>query len=142
MAERQLNIPRAGLAWRFPLWSSQILLAIVFSTAGAMKSFMGPETLVGFGINYANDIPIWLLRLIGAAELAGSIGIVFPALTRVLPFLTPLAALGLATIQVLAIGFHFWRGELAEMWPINLMLLGLSLFVLWGRAIKAPVEPR
>lgn len=56
--------------------------------------------------------------------------------------MTPLAALGFVLVQLLAIPFHAVRGELAMALPINLVLLGLSLFVLWGRGKKAPVAPR
>jgi hypothetical protein len=45
-------------------------------------------------------------------------------------------------IQVLAIGFHIMRGEFAEMAAMNLSLLALSAFVLWGREAKAPIKPR
>lgn len=69
-------------------------------------------------------------------------GILLPALTRILPRLTPLAALGFVTIQVLAIGFHAVRSELGMAMPLNLVLLGLSLFVLWGRATKLPIAGR
>jgi hypothetical protein len=85
---------------------------------------------------------LWFIRFIGLCELAGAIGIILPAATRILPFLTPLAALGFVTIQVLAIGFHAIRGETAMSWPINALLLGLSLFVLWGRTRKLPIQPR
>ena len=54
-------------------------------------------------------------------------------LTGILPWLTPLAAIGLSLIQVLAIGFHARRNETAKSLPMNLVLLALSLFVLWGR---------
>ncbi len=63
-------------------------------------------------------------------------------LTRIRPGLTPLAALGFVTIQILAIGFHVVRGEIASSAPLNALLLGLSLFVLWGRTKKAPISPR
>ena len=56
-----------------------------------------------------------------------------PVLTRMLPWLAPLAALGLALIQVLAIGFHARRYETAKTLPLNLVLIALSLFVLWSR---------
>ena len=36
-------------------------------------------------------------------------------------------------IQVLAIGFHARRNETGKSLPMNLVLLALSLFVLWGR---------
>jgi len=71
-----------------------------------------------------------------------AIGVVLPALTRIKSILVPLAALGFSILQVLAIGFHIMRGEFAQMAPINLTLLGLSLFVLWGRIKKSPIAAR
>jgi hypothetical protein len=119
--------------WLVGIWSAQILLALLFGAAGAMKVIMSPEAL---------GLPPWLLHFIGLSELAGAVGIVLPTLTGIMPRLTPLAALGLATIQVLAIGFHLGRGEFTAMAPINLTLLGLSLFVLWGRTRRPPAGAR
>jgi uncharacterized membrane protein YphA (DoxX/SURF4 family) len=124
------------------LWIGQILLAVLFGMAGVMKSFLPIPALVTQGISYASDLPLWLLRLIGVAELSGAIGILLPALTRIQPRLTPLAALGFTAIQVLAICFHASRGELARALPLNLVLLSLSLFVLWGRGNRLPIRPR
>ena len=126
-------------SWRIGLWSAQIALALLFGASGGMKVFMSPEAQASMGMNDALDIPVLLLRFIGVCEIAGAFGMILPSLTRIAPRLTPLAALGFATIQVLALGFHFTRGELAMMAPINLTLLGLSLFVLWGRTQKAPI---
>jgi len=142
MVESTATSRRTGMAWQTAFWLAQIVLAVLFGLAGAMKTFMTPDALVHMNINYATEIPIWLLRFIGICELAGAIGVMLPALTRIQPQLTPLAALGFAVIQVLAIGFHFWRGELAEMAPINLALLGISLFVIWGRVSKSPIGAR
>jgi uncharacterized membrane protein YphA (DoxX/SURF4 family) len=128
--------------WQIVLWIAQILLCAMFGMSGAMKTFMSPETLASAGIAWATDVPLWLVRFIGVCELAGAIGIILPALTRIKPFLTPFAALGFAAIQVLAIGFHAIRGEIAMTAPVNALLLGLSLLVLWGRTKKAPIRPR
>lgn len=57
---------------------------------------------------------------------------VVPSLTRIKPWLTPLAAVGCAALQVSAIVFHFSRGEAANT-PFNFVLVGLSAFVAWGR---------
>jgi hypothetical protein len=133
---------RPGKAITISLWVAQVLLALLFGLAGVMKAFMPVQALVATGIIYAADLPLWLLRFIGVAELSGAVGIVLPAMTRIMPRLTPLAALGFVTIQVLAIGFHAMRGELAMALPLNLVLLGLSLFVLWGRSAKAPIAAR
>jgi len=53
--------------------------------------------------------------------------------TGILVWLTPLAAMGFIVIQALAIRVHAKHNELAKMLPFNLALLGLSLFLIWGR---------
>jgi hypothetical protein len=67
--------------------------------------------------------------------------LVLPAATRIKPALTPLAALGLATVMVLASLTHLLRGEV-QMLPVTAVLAGLAAFVAWGRARKAPIAPR
>jgi hypothetical protein len=44
-------------------------------------------------------------------------------------------------LQVFAITLHVSRGE-AAVTPLNLVLLALAVFVLWGRGRKAPIAPR
>ncbi len=113
------------------LWIAQILLAVAFGMAGVMKTFM-PMERIGEMMKGMDDLP-GRTRLIGWLEIAGALGMILPMLTGILPWLTPLAALGFAAIQVLAIGYHIRRNELARTLPVNLVLLALSLFVLWGR---------
>lgn len=127
--------------WNIGLWVAQAALAFVYAMAGFMKISQPIEALVASGMGYAGDYPELLTRFIGAAELLGAIGIILPALLRILPVLTPLAALGFSAIQVLAFALHFSRGEFAVL-PVNLVLLALSLFVLWGRTRKVPIAPR
>jgi hypothetical protein len=124
------------------LWTAQVLLAALFGMAGVMKTFMSVPALMANGISYASALPLGLLRFIGIAELSGALGMLLPALTHIRPRLTPLAALGLVTIQVLAIGFHASRGELKMALPFNIVLLSVSLFVWWGRTFKAPLAAR
>ena len=54
----------------------------------------------------------------------------------------PLAALGFAVIEILAIGVHAALGETAETLAFNLVLLGLSAFVIWGRTQKVVTSSR
>ena len=112
------------------LWIAQIFLAIAFGMAGAMKTFM-PMERIGEMMKGMDDLP-GRTRLIGYAELAGALAMILPILAGILPWLTPLAALGFAGIQVLAIGYHARRRD-AKTLPVNLMLLAVSLFVVWGR---------
>src|SRR5262245_1252234 len=91
------------------LWIVQVLLALMFAGAGAMKAF-SPIDELAKGIPWAHELP-YLVRFIGVAELLGALGLVLPAATRIKPGLTPLAALGIGIIMVLAMGFHATRGE-------------------------------
>ena len=127
--------------WNIGLWVAQVILAAVYIMAGLMKLTQPIDALVASGMAYAGDYPELLTRFIGTMEVAGAIGIILPAATRIAPFLTPLAALGFSAIQVLAIGLHSMRGEF-QVLPVNFVLLALSLFVLWGRLRKAPIAPR
>ena len=127
--------------WTIGLWAAQVLLAGFYGFAGFNKLTQSMESLGAMGMSYALDFPELLTRFIGTMEILGAIGIILPALTRILPRLTPLAALGFSLIQVLAMGVHISRGEFMVL-PMNLVLLALSLFVLWGRERKAAIAPR
>ena len=123
------------------LWTAQILLALVFGAAGFMKVTMPLPDLAAM-LTWPGNVPSWLVRFIGTAELAGAIGILVPALTRIQPLLTPLAALGFAIIQILAVPVHISQGDIAMVGPVNAILLALALFVVWGRYRKLPIQPK
>lgn len=90
---------------------------------------------------WADDLPAALVRFIGISEVLGGLGLVLPAATRIKPMLTPLAALGLALIMLLAALFHLVRSEFAAI-GTNVVLGVLAAFVAWGRTKKAPILPR
>jgi putative oxidoreductase len=125
---------------RFVLWITQLLLAINFGISGYMKSRYSIEVLQMYA-PWTPDVPFALVRFIGTVELLGALGLILPALTRVKPGLTALAAAFLSLTMVFAIGFHLARGESASM--VFPLILGLmAAFVAWGRRYKAPILPR
>lgn len=128
--------------WNVGLWVVQVLLAVVYLMAGGMKLTQPMDGLAAMGMSYATDLPEALTRFVGAMEVLGAIGLILPALTRILPWLTTLAAAGLSLVQVAAIVLHATRGETAVTLPANLVLLALALFVVWGRLRKAPITVR
>ena len=122
------------------LWIAQILLALAFGMAGVMK--LGtPLAELGQKMSWVRAVPGGLVRFIGASELAGSLGLILPAATRVRPGLTPLAASGLITIMVLAIPVHLVHGELSVV-GVPIAIGALAAFVAWGRFRKLPIAPR
>ena len=80
-----------------------------------------------------------MVRFIGISEFLGAIGLILPAATKIKPSLTPLAALGLLTIMILAMAFHLSRGEV-QATPVNIVLGGLAAFVAWGRTKRAAIS--
>ncbi|MBR0926710.1 DoxX family protein [Bradyrhizobium diazoefficiens] len=129
-----------GRALRIGLWAAQGLIFFAFTAAGLVK-LLTPIPDLAAMMPWAGQYSATFVRFIGLVELAGGIGILLPALTRILPRLTVLAALGCSVLQVFALVFHISRGE-APVTPLNVVLLALSLFMLWGRGRKAPIAAR
>lgn len=113
------------------LWIAQGLLTIIYLAVGAMKVFQTQK--------YQQQM-LWsqgkqksLVVFIGITELAGALGVILPMLTGILPWLTPIAALGLALVQLLAIlTVHVPQKDFKHL-PLNLFLLALAIFVTAGR---------
>jgi uncharacterized membrane protein YphA (DoxX/SURF4 family) len=113
------------------LWVAQVLLLGMFGMAGVMKTFMTAKAKEM--LPWAKERSDGFVRFVGTSELLGALGMFLPLLTGILPWLTALAAVGFAIIQVLAIfTVHVPRKEYNVL-PMNVVLLALSLFVAWGR---------
>ena len=112
------------------LWIAQGLLAAVFLGAGAMKAFAFDR--FAEQMDWARPMGRSKVGAIGAAEIAGALGLVLPMLLGIAEFLTPLAALGLALVMMLGGAFHFRRGEMPNIGG-NVVLFALAAFVAWGR---------
>src|SRR3989441_6614763 len=109
------------------LWSVQGFVAVFFAAAGAQKLIgRGMERWTGF-----SELPRAMVVFIGVTEVLGAAGLVLPMATGVLPWLTPLAAIGLAIIVLMATGFHLRADE-----RINALETGLwaSIATEIGRA--------
>jgi len=118
------------------LWVVQVLLAAAFLVSGATKLSQPKEKLVK---NWAwvEDFSQPEVRIIGALEVLGAIGIVLPALTGILPWLTPLAALGLVLTMIGAALTQLRRAEYRNL-AVNALLLILAAFVAYGRFFVLP----
>lgn len=121
------------------LWTVQLLLAAFFLLT-AFSKLVTPAAELAQSIPWTAEYP-GLVMLTALVDLLGGLGILLPALTRVMPRLTPLAAIGLIALQILAAAFHLSRGEGAVV-PLNLVLIALAAFVWWGRSRARPIAPR
>ena len=118
------------------LWIVQVLLAGMFLMAGVMKAFQYERAKAS--LPWVKDVPRGLTTFIGVSELLGGLGLLLPAITGILPWLTPLAGAGLALVMILAIGFHAWRREPPAI-GFNAVLLILAAFVAYGRFMVVPL---
>jgi DoxX-like family len=118
------------------LWTAQVLLALAFLFAGGMKLIAPAELLKG-----PVPLPVAFLRFIGACETLGAIGLVLPSITRIKPWLTPLAASGLIIIMTGATIVTLIGGQVAPaLVPFTIGLL--AVFVANGRSRIAPIATR
>ena len=132
-AERPSKWPNYGL------WAVQTLLALTFAGTGLWK-LATPIPDLATKMPWMGQVSPNFLYLTAGLDLLGGLGIVLPSLTRFMPRLAALAALGCAAFMTGAIIFHFSRGEAANT-PFNFVLVALSLLVAWGRR-KVPLPPR
>jgi len=129
-----------GRGLRIALWVLQVLLALFFLMAG-INHGIRPIEEAAKSSPWITGVPWGLARFIGFAELAGAVGLILPAVTRIEPWLTSLAAVGLAIIMGLAVPFHIMRGE-ANVIGMHVIVVALSMFVAWGRYRRAPIARR
>jgi uncharacterized membrane protein len=118
------------------LWLAQVLLALAFLAAGAMHALRYEQAKRQ--MPWVSALPEGQVRVIGFLEMLGAVGLILPAVTGVLPWLTPLAAVGLALVMTFAIAFHLTRSERRNA-VANGLLLALAVFVAVGRYMVAPL---
>jgi uncharacterized membrane protein YphA (DoxX/SURF4 family) len=120
------------------LWVVQIVVGLAFIMAGTIKAFRAEQAAVQGRMKWVGELPRGLVAFIGISELLGGLGLILPAATGVLAWLTPLAGACLAIVMLLAAAFHASRKEYNGI-PLNLVLLVLAAFVAYGRFIVIPL---
>jgi hypothetical protein len=126
--------------WHLMLWAAQVVLAASLIWGGAMKLFYPLEKLSAMW-PWTGQISTVLLKLTGMIDLLAAIGLIVPALIRIKPKLTPIAASGVVILMVCASIFHITRNE-ASVIGGNVFFAVTAAFVAWGRFSKAPVLPK
>ncbi|MGW5455956.1 DoxX family protein [Nocardia sp. NPDC003979] len=111
------------------VWIVSALLAALFLMAGSMKLAKSKRQLVADPkMGWAEPFPEGLIKFIGAAEVAGALGLILPGVFDIAAWLVPAAAIGLAVVMVGAIVTHGRRGEWQNV-VVTVVLLALAVFV-------------
>lgn len=140
ISSTQSVVPSHSKGLNIALWIAQALLAAMFLMSGLMKTTL-PIAELAQKMSVPTVLGEGMTRFIGISELLGAIGVLLPALTRVKPALTALAAAGLGVVMVLGAGYHLLQGELGGV-PVTVVLAALAFFVAWGRYRVAPIASR
>jgi uncharacterized membrane protein YphA (DoxX/SURF4 family) len=119
------------------LWIVQILLALAFLGAGGLKATQSVDKLKA-NMSWVTHTSAGIVKLVGVLEILGAIGLILPAATRILPWLTPVAAIGLVLTMIGAAIVHIRLKETSTL-GAPLVLLLLALFIVIGRFAFVPI---
>jgi hypothetical protein len=110
------------------LWITAILLAFLYLFSGGMKVVRSRPQLEDMMV-WVKSARIWQVRMIGALEVLGALGLVLPLATNIAPVLTAVAAICLVLVQLVAIPVHFRVKDVGPQLTLNVVLLLLAIAV-------------
>ena len=119
------------------LWILQVLLAVQFLWHGWLFLAPPPELVDIMNAEFAP----WFRIFLGVAEWLGAAGLILPGVTRILPWLTALAAGGLMIVVGSATVLHLSRGEITSA-ITTAVLFVLLTFVAYMRWKAKPIAAR
>jgi uncharacterized membrane protein YphA (DoxX/SURF4 family) len=118
------------------LWVVQIVFGLFFIAIG-VSHFVVPEGLPEQA-EWMYDLSSGMHAFVGTVEILGGLGLILPSVTRILPWLTPLAAAGLVIVMLGAVVFHVGRDEMTNV-ATNVVVATFMAFVAYGRLRLSPI---
>ena len=112
------------------------MLALAFARAGFGKVAQ-PAAKLRARWNWPRHVAPPVIRLVGSLEILGALGLIVPKATGSLPWLTPVAAVGLVLTMMGAILIHVHLHE-AKAVGVPVVLLLLALFIALGYFVFVP----
>jgi putative oxidoreductase len=120
------------------LWIVQGFLGVAFLFAGFLKATQPVDKLAST-MPWVRDVRVAWPRFIGTCEVLGALGLILPGVTHIQPWLTVVAAGGLALIMFDAANFHRSRKEYS-MIAVNAVLFVLAVLIVYGRWVLVPLS--
>lgn len=117
------------------LWGLQFFFCIVFIVHGISLTILLPQLIEMIG-ELGNNLV--LVRFVGIVEILGGIGLIVPWVTKIMPRLTPIAAIGLTILMLGTVIAHVQVGEISE--AITNFVVAICLVVLAIGRLKAEVK--
>ena len=112
------------------LWIAQIIVALGFIWASAMKLFLPADKLAAMWPWTAGNRSLVIVT--GLIDLLAGAGLVLPALLSNRKAITVYAAWGTIALMIAASIFHITRGE-ASLIGVNIFFAVMAALIAWGR---------
>jgi uncharacterized membrane protein YphA (DoxX/SURF4 family) len=109
------------------VWIIQGVVAALFAMTGFMK-LTTPKEKLKEKMAWVNDFSPMTIKFIGTSEILGALGLILPLALNIVPVLTPIAAVALSVVMLLATRTHILLKEYKEI-GFTLFLFALSVFV-------------
>jgi uncharacterized membrane protein len=117
------------------LWVAQVILALAFFGAGFDQAFVYEDA--GRRMAWVAALSKRFAVVIGILEMLGAVGLIVPAWTGTMPWLTPTAALALAILMGFAVAYHVSRREIPQI-AFSATFGLVAAFVALGRFFVSP----
>lgn len=97
-----------------------------------MNLVQSKDQLAKKKMTWVKSFPAGAVKVLGALEVAATIGLIFPAALDIAPILVAWSALGLGLVMIGAAVLHLRRHE-SQVIIVNVVLMILAAIVVWGR---------
>ncbi|MFF5497722.1 DoxX family protein [Streptomyces aquilus] len=114
-------------------WIVAGLLALFYLYSGALKALRSRDQLRPM-MAWVDRMPLPVVRVLGAVEILGAVGLLLPPLTGIAPSLAAAAAAGFVLLQIGAIAVHL-TGEDRRI-TLNVGLLATAAVTVWLATVR------
>lgn len=97
-----------------------------------------PRDKIAERATWAEAFSPGIVKLVGGLEVLGAVGLIVPMAIDVLPWLTPLAAVGLGLLMIGAVATHLRYREYPNV-LLPLVVLLLTSFIVYGHVLTVSV---
>lgn len=111
------------------IWILQCVLAAIFFLSGTVVYLF--RNKLKSRLSWLSEYSPSMVLFICVSKILGAMGLFLPTYVKLFPILTPLAALGLAIVMILATRYHLRKGEFKDL-PATLLFSALLFFVVYG----------
>ncbi len=110
------------------LWITAVLLTVLYLGSGGLKVVRSQAQLKDQMV-WTTHARAWQVKVVGALEVLGALGVILPLATGIAPVLTAVAALCLVAVQVVALIVHVRIKDVTPGLALNVFLLLLAVAV-------------